>query len=141
MNSGIALLVVAVPSVALAGQVDVLCAGFTDVAVGGPTAFATQEMMPVIENGDFELALASPATNPIGGGPAIPGFVTPLRRTIDREELLPGEFRHAVPMGGALDFSPGGDPEMSERLNLAPTPGSLALLGAGGFGLISRWGR
>ncbi len=146
-STAIALITAALPAVligtAAAGTIDFSKDPHADRHTVYVNIHATMSVMPnlvipIIDNGDF-----SPMNmeTEIDTDWTMPHFSMSRAATIDIDELRPFMYP-ALMLDGIREFYPMIIPALSPAtgLDIVPTPGSMALLGAGGLGLIARRG-
>lgn len=130
-----ALSVLAVPSVVLAGPIDMVFGIESDVFVGDPVA--SERTASVVSNGDFVDTFAMRSSDPLGAASALPGYGETIRPRRTTRDTTPFGFDRLIPTLDPDGLQPRFDAD-ADVLDLVPTPGALALVSIGGLGFVSR---
>jgi hypothetical protein len=139
MRLAILLFTAAVPP-AVAGPFNIVRDIEHDELVDAVSTAPLGESLALVINGIETPAIAALTADPVGAE-AVPPLHRVALRTPGSPRVAPLS-RPAPLSADLLDFAvPVDVPDEREAMDLIPTPGSLALLGAGGLGFISRRGQ
>lgn len=137
MKSGLGLLALSMTVAAQAGPFDLIHGIDRDILVGDPVAYG--HASPTVMNSDFVISFAETSAEPIGAG-ALHSFYLPLRPPRATAILVPIGFERTIPALDLHDLDANLGTVGGGSMDVLPTPGALALLGAGGLGLAGRRG-